>query len=423
MRSSVLPIVILMGLAGPAIAASDHGLGDGSFTDNTDLLRQGFGPDALTYPLDDMAPGEVWTPYFDVDWSVALRGSYTRTLTGERMEALVAPSLSLTRQGNRYLLELAANAEFIKQFDGGTRFSTLSGSSSLDYLLDRLSTVSLDTSFSLSQDEPGTPGEITDVVTQPIVFDGEANVGLTRQFGRFDLGLRGSIARTSYGPTTLSVAPFTEDNSELDSWNTGAGLRLGFEATPVLTPFLDLSVSRDSFDKVNAALGVRPDATSSIVRAGIAANWGEALEFEASGGMVLRKFEAASLPPISSTLYDMSLRFTPDTDWEFTAEFATELAPPGIDETGSATLTYDASASVAYAINDWLGVRGSAGWRSASEIGTTIVTNRYNWGAGLDYAINPHTSLSADYAYQWSETKPEPAEMAHRISLGITIVN
>ncbi|MEO8683773.1 MAG: hypothetical protein ABI414_02915, partial [Devosia sp.] len=95
-------LVCALALGGPATAQSMPGDGDGSDTDNQRLLP-GVYPAAPVEALPADFPGlrEPYDPFFNIDWSVALRGAYTKTGDGEQFEVILAPSVSLDHEGSR----------------------------------------------------------------------------------------------------------------------------------------------------------------------------------------------------------------------------------------------------------------------------------------------------------------------------------
>ena len=431
------------GMALPAMGASDHGLGDGSASNNPDLLRQGYEAAPTAYPetyevLQCGGCGEVvyvprpgfnpaqrepHDPYFDIDWNLSLRGAYVHTTSGERFEALLLPSVALTHTGNRWALNFAASAELVKPITSGElRVAALRSSGGFDYALDQLTLLSATAALDLTQGPPDEPldlGNPDTVIAAPLALSGAVEAALSRRFGRFDLALRGSLGRTVYGPTTYAAPPVT-DNSDQNFTETGAGLRIGFEATPMLTIFADGSVSRDWFDGPSSALLVSSDATTYAGKLGVSGQWNQVFEAEASVGFALRRFDAARLGEVTATLYDASLTFTPDEAWAFRAAFATSIAPPGPEGSGTARIDYEATAEASYRINAWLKLRASANWRAAELVGSTDSETGYGFGLGAEYQLNEHTALTADYGFSHAEITPDPAEDAHRVTLGVT---
>lgn len=406
-------------LAAPALAAGDHSLGDGSDTDNERLL-------AGVYPADPVLTSGEWLrepydPFFDVDWSVSLRGSYVKATGGERFDVRLVPTLGLEHIGTRSAIALDASAEIVRPSEGGNvdigglRLGLQAG-----YDLDSVTRVTANGNFSLTQAVPGTPGLASDVAVASQTTVGGAEIGVTRQFGRFNVGVTGAAQRHVYGPTTLTTGVVT-DNSELNYWALDGGLRIGFEATPIFEVFGEAGIGRDVFDRPSTALAAYPNATDKTLRGGVTGRWNGILEASASAGIGLRRFDAASLGEVTTHLYDASATFTPDPTWRMTAGFATAVAPPGPNGGGTTRVDYSANAEIAYTVNSWLALRALADWHSTRFVGSTDTETGYGVGAGADYKVNAHTAVSADYGYDHAESTANGVQDAHRITMGITL--
>lgn len=406
-------------LAVPVLAASDHSTGDGSDPDNERLL-----PDV--YPADPVLSSGEWLrepydPFFDVDWSVALRGSYTKSNSGERFDILLVPSASLEHIGTRSAINLDASAEIVRAGDGGAidigalRLGLQSG-----YDLDSVTRVTANGNLALTRATPGTPGLSSTVAIPHQTTSGGFDVGVTRQFGKFNIGLTGAAQRNIYGPTTLTSGVVV-DNSEQNYWALDSGLRVGFQATPIFEVFGQAGLGRDIFDHASTALGVHPNATDTTLEGGVTGRWNDILEVTASAGVGLRRFDAAGLGDVVTQLYDAQVTFTPDPTWRMTAGFATTVAPPGPDAGGTTRVDYAANAEVAYTVNSWLALRALADWYSARYAGSPNTETGYGFGAGADYKVNAHTSVSAEYGYDHSESTANGVQDAHRVTVGLTV--
>ena len=408
-----------MCLVAPALGASDHSLGDGSETDNERLL-----PDV--YPADPvLASGEglrePHDPVLDVDWSVALRGSYTKTISGERFDIRLVPTIAAERIGTRSAVRLDGNAEIVRPSAGGNidisglRLGLQSG-----YDLNSVTRLSANGELSLTRAIPGSPGLASDIAVAPQTFAGEADIGLTRQFGRFNVGVTGAAQRHVFGPTTLTTG-VVSDNSEQNYWALDAGLRVGFEATPIFEVFGKAGIGRDMFDLPSTALLTYPNATDATLEAGVTGRWNGILEATASAGVGLRRFDAAGLGEVVTQLYDAEVIFTPDPTWRMSAGFATTVSPPGPNASGTTRVDYSANAEVAYTVNSWLALRALADWNRARFVGNADTEAGYGFGAGADYKVNAHTALSADYDYDHTESTANGLQEAHRVTVGITL--
>ena len=406
-------------LAAPVLAAGDHSLGDGSDTDNERLL-----PDV--YPADPVLDSGEWLrephdPFFDVDWSVALRGSYTKATAGERFDIRLVPTIGLEHIGTRSAISLDASAEIARPSEGGNiDISALRLGLQAGYDLDSVTRFTANSNFSLTQETPGTPGLASNIVIAPQTISGGADVGVTRQFGKFNVAATGAAQRNIFGPTTLTGGIAT-DNSEQNYWALDAGLRVGFQATPIFEVFGQAGVGRDIFDLPSTTLMAYPNATDVTLKGGVTGRWNDILVATASAGVGLRRFDAASLGEVVTQLYDAQLTFTPDPTWRMTAGFATTVAPPGPNAGGTTRIDYTANAEVAYTVNSWLALRALADWSSTRFVGSAETATGYGVGAGADYKVNAHTALSADYGYDHSESSTNGVQDAHRVTVGITL--
>jgi hypothetical protein len=400
------------------MAASDHSSGDGSGADNERLLPG-------IYPADPvLANGaslrEPYDPFFDVDWSVALRGSYTKSTSGEHFNVLLVPTVSLDHVGSRSAINITGSAEIVRPTEGQIDVSALRLSGTTGYALDSVTNLTAGGNLSLTRAVAGTPGLASNVAIAPQTTSGGIDLGITRQFGKFSVGLTGALDRNVYGPTTLTDASVV-DNSEQNLWSADAALRVGFQATPIFEVFGQAGLGRDMFDLPSSVLLVKTDATTATLEAGVTGRWNEILEATASTGVALRRFDEASLGEVTTQLYNANVVFTPDPTWRMTAGFATTVEPPGPNGGGVTRIGYGANAEVAYTVNSWLALRALAEWNSARFIGSADTESGYGWGVGADYNVNAHTAVTADYGYDYSDSTANGVQDAHRVTVGITL--
>ena len=403
-------------LVAPALAQAQ---GDGSGTDNERLLPN-------VYPADPVLSSGEWLrephdPFFDVDWSVALRGSYTKSTSGERFDILLAPSARLEHVGSRSAVNFDASGEIVRPSgDGRIDIGALRLGLQTGYDLDSATRLTANGNLSLTRATPGSPGLADTIVIAPQTTSGGFDAGITRQFGAFNIGLTGAAQRHVYGETTLATGAVT-DNSEQNYWALDSGLRVGFQATPIFEVFGRAGLGRDIFDRPSTALAAYPNATDVTLEGGVTGRWNDILEVTASTGVGLRRFDVAGLDEVVTQLYGAQVSFTPDPTWRMTAGFATNVAPPGPNAGGTARVDYSANADVAYTVNSWLRLRALADWYSTRYAGSTNTETGYGLGAGADYKVNAHTALSADYGYDYAESTVNGVQDAHRVTVGVTL--
>jgi hypothetical protein len=412
-----LALLAALGLSGVAMAQDFNPLGDGSDTNNADLLRD---PTTGCENCDPIPPHEWGAPPFKLDWSLALRGAYVRDKNGDHFEALVVPSVTFTHEFLRGTFNFNADAELSKSTVEDYRVNALRIGLAGEYQLNADTTISGEANLNYSQGSAGAPGTASNVAIAPRFVSGDASAEVTHDFGLLTVGLRGDAERTVYGPSTLSGGALS-DNSDQNTWQFGTGLRIGYKVTPILTAFVDGSAGYQMYDLASPTYGAKLDAADYAVRTGLAAKWNEVLEAEASVGVGLRRFTETGFSDIVSQLYDASITFRPDETLEFRGALATTVGAPGPDSGGTARIEYAVTGDVGYQVNPWLKLRGNAGYSYAILADTTDIETGYSVGTGADYLLNEHVTVTADYVYANSTSAPDPAEEEHRVTVGMTL--
>jgi hypothetical protein len=410
-----------LAMTGPGLAQSPFGNGDGSDTDNQRLLP-GVYPAAPMEPLPIDFPGlrEPYDSFFDVDWSVALRGGYTKSNNGEQFDVVLAPSASFEHAGSRSQIKFDASAEVDQPVDGQIDVSALRLDLSTSYALDSATTLDANADLSITRDRPDAPGLANGITQAPQTIVGSVDGGVTRQLGRFKVGVTGAVTRSLYGKTSYADGSVA-DNGEQNLWTVDGGLRLGFQATPIFEIFTQANLGREMFDHPSSVLLLKPDATNTSIKVGVAGKWSEVLSAEASVGLGLRRFDAASLGEVKSHLYDARLVFNPDPTWRFSAGLATTVAPPGPNNGGLTKVEYAVNADVNYTVNSWLVLRALADWTASSFDGSSNIEKGYGYGVGADYSVNAHTALTADYGYERADKVDDGPKDSHRVTVGVTV--
>lgn len=408
----------LAAFALPALGADDgfNPLGDGSEFNNSDFAR-----DTTSGCENCLAtPPHDWNePAFDLDWSLALRGAYVQATGGSQFEASAVPSLTLTHDFLRGSYAVSASAEITRSSTEEARIAALRAGFSGAYQLDEATGLTGKANFALARASASAPGTLPGIAVQPLVVTGDAEGAVSREFGPLVVSARANAGRSVYGVTTMADTSLI-DNSAQNNWVAGTGLRVGYRVTPILTAFIDGSVGYQWYDAASPLYLVKLDAMDLEGRTGLSAKVNDVLEAEISIGYGQRRFLDPSLGTSGSMLYDASLTFRPDETVEMRGAFSTSFGAPGANSGGTARLEYAATGDLSYRVNPWLRLRASAGWRYAEQLGTTTTEMGHNAGAGLDYLLNEFATLTADYAYSWSQTTPNPAQDEHRVTLGVT---
>ncbi|MCS6759176.1 MAG: outer membrane beta-barrel protein, partial [Candidatus Devosia euplotis] len=100
----------------------------------------------------------------------------------------------------------------------------------------------------------GTPGVASNIATAPQTISGGGNLGIARQFGKFNVGVTAAVNRSIYGTITLTSGNAV-DNSDQNAWALDVGLRVGFQLTPIVEVFGKAGLGFDIFDQQSSTLG------------------------------------------------------------------------------------------------------------------------------------------------------------------------
>lgn len=392
----------------------------GSTTANpADRLRPGIYPAQPVPPA--FAVGGAEAGEAPLDWSVGLRGTYSHTGDTGNYVLRLSPQFTYGLAGTRTDTVLAGGVEIARQSNSDELTLTAASIGATGTLaIDSVTQATGSIGLGYSRDLPGSPGLANGVIVPPEIATGTLGLGVTRQFGKFNLGLDGGLDRTVYGATTRSDTGVT-DNSDQNHWSGNTGLRLGYQITPIIEVYGRAELERDVFDQPAAATGIYANATNHILRAGVEARWNSIWSANASIGVGQRVFDAESLGEITAQLYSANLTYSPNATLRLNLGLDSTLAPPGADNPGSARIEHALLADAQYIANSWLRLRASAGVSTSELVGAATTENRTSLGAGADYLFNSHASLNADYGFTKRDNSASGQTDTHQVSVGITI--
>jgi hypothetical protein len=272
----------------------------------------------------------------------------------------------------------------------------------------------------LSQEDPGSPNIDATVAEAPDLRRTGTTVGLTHQFNRLEATLRGTFDRTTYGDSLLTNNT-TVSNADRAFNQTGASLRLGYEVSPGVRPFVEAGLDRRRFDLPVDSGGVARGSDGMTLRGGSTFEISRLLTGEASLGLVTRDYDDPTLPRLRGTLLDASLVWsaTPLTRVTFTARTAVEdSTSPGV----SGILRRDIGVAVEHAFRRWL--TGTASLTAGFDDfrGTDQDERRLNATLGLTYRASRTVSVRGEFRQDWlTSTAPGRDYTASAILVGLRL--
>ncbi len=371
-------------------------------------------PTTVLYAPD---PVHEW----DVAYALGISGAYVVSNGSEQTQLVLSPSLALSRQGNAQEFSLGAEAEFVASDGSESRFSSGTLDASFTHRLSPSAALSFDAALGISQDDAtGLSVEDASVTSAPVTVTGDLALGYDQSFGPLSLGTELTYSRQWVGPTGLSSGAEI-DNSDSGLTSYGSVLRLGYALSPVVEAFGSASIARDDYQAADPDLGGSRSSTQYALRAGLSAQWGNGLSAEVSAGSGWRDYDADSVADAQTWLYGAALAYAPNSTTQLRAAFDTALAA-GSGSSGAST-AYTLSLGIDHTVNPWLVLRAnaSAGWDVPAD--GSAVSRSYDAGVGADIVINPNASSVLDYSYGLREDPDADLSVRdeHRISAGLTL--
>src|SRR5829696_2823468 len=250
--------------------------------------------------------------------------------------------------------------------------------------------------FQLDTQRPGSPDLNAAVTERPLVTTAGTALGVTQRFNRLLVGLRGTVDRTVYEDAHLTNGTIL-DQSDRDSNQYGLRLRVGYELTPGVIPFVDVLADRREYDQRIDNSGFRRSSDGVGVRAGSTFEITRTLTGEASAGLQQRSYEdprLRDLRPARRRRADL-VGDTPDDG----ASQGPELDRRALANSNG-TLTQSARLEVQHDLRRNLSLTGAAGVTVSDYQGVALKDETFTVGARLDYKLTRSVVLRASFTHE-----------------------
>ncbi len=445
--------------------------GDGSFTNNPDLLRGSY-ETGCYYPaicgglLDDsygkniippsnnnkqskitpppippnvaqrpraeplsLLAGELPIEYYQLntapanaklDWALNLRGAYVKDYNGERFETILTPSANFLYQTRAGQYNLSGQFDLVKASDSDFRLANANANFDAVIKNSKNSSISFGANAQISQQDPNDTGLASNIVSPPTILDFGAKGAFEKKFAKLTTRLRFGFNRSLYSTTGLADGTW-QDNSARNNYSYIAGLRLSQEISPIISAYADFEARRNIFDIASTSgLAVTQNNWNFVARGGLQGKWGEFLQADISAGYGFTKFDSASLSEGSAIIADANIKYKTTKGLELSANFNSDISTPDPTMGASLRTAYSLGLSAKYQVNDWLIARASANGNWASYVGIADIERNYSANIGFDYLFNRHINLSGDYIYQISNSTNIGKQDSHRFEFGVS---
>jgi hypothetical protein len=282
------------------------------------------------------------------------------------------------------------------------------------------SRIELEGRAALTTDDAGTPDAVTSARRPPHVYTTEGSARFVQQFNRVELGLRGTVERSTHQDAKL-LSGATLDLSDRDYTSYGVALRGSYETMPGVKPFVEAGLDRRVFDHRIDFTGVRRGSDGMRLRGGLEFARERVLSGEISAGYAWRDYEDPSLREISGLIFDASLV------WRATGlTIVTLKANSEIGETmltgASGAFHRKASITIDHAFRRWLIGTAGIGYGIDDYDGAGRRDDRLELAAGLTYYFNRHAALKGEVRHErLRSTVPDADYTANIFMLGLRL--
>jgi hypothetical protein len=374
----------------------------------------------MCVPSMALAAGAAKSGNVPLDWNVSLRGQYTVDGTGGHYKTIVAPEATLSLGGPTGNNAFSAGGEISVDSTGTAAIDELHATAHSEDAFDEDTSLTQDLDLTLEQLLPTDSTLPVGTTVAPLEFTGKAQAGVRREFEPFYVTGTGSVTRFIEGPSTVGGS--SVDNTSKSYWLANAGLRLGYEITPLMSVFVDGQQNYQKFDAPDPTISTYLDGATTTLQAGVAVKNENYFSAEASAGWAWHNYTDGALTDRGAWVYNANIDFSPDDALNLGGSVNTIIAPSTLVP-GDTDVQTAVAANVGVKVGEGVKLRGSADWSQTNTVGTGQISNGYSVGTGLDFSPSAQTVWSADYLVKHSFVPPGPATDSQAVTLGIKVLN
>lgn len=328
-------------------------------------------------------------------------------------------NLSLTSDWARHALTVTGEGTYERNISGSGATKPegrIDGDLRLDFADDTIGHVT--GGYAFEREDTNDPNAVSGAATQAGVNRYTGGASLERDLGI----LRGTAAiaatRTVYGNARLTDGT-TFSLAERDRTAVEGRLRLGYEISPALIPFIEATLGKARYDNELDASGYARSSDSYGGRGGVQFDFGEKLRGELGVGYAVVDYEDTRLRSLEALTADGSVIWSPHRGTDVDLGLRTTVqdsTTPG----ESGWIDYQLSSGLSHLLRDDLTGRLTA---STTLRDFRNTRDELNWqlGAGLIWNINRYFDITANVGYEHTDSAAGADSNLVRAGLGISL--
>ncbi len=362
---------------------------------------------AHSEPEDPYAPLGVQTGAFTLFPAIELIGGYDTNPAhapggGGASLYSVAPELQMRSNWSRHELKADLRGSYTGYSPEATpTLSRPNFNGKVDGRVDvtRDTRIDLATRLLVATDNPGSPNLQPGLAKLPVFTTFGGSGGVTHQFNRFELGIKGDVERTVYQNSTLTDGSTASNADRQYNQYTGT-LRGGYEMTPGVKPYVEVRADTRVHD-LNADISkYQRDSKGLTGTIGTTFELTRQLTGDVGVGYTRRNYEDPRLEQIKGLIVNGSLIWTASaltTAKLSAASSVGESTVPGV----SGQLSRDIGLQVDHSFRRWLIGTIKIGFGLDDYVGMDREDKRYSAGVGLTYKLNRSVQIKGEFQQNW----------------------
>lgn len=349
---------------------------------------------------------------------------YERNSAGNRSESTLYSSTqlkgTLASDWSRHELAVTSQGTWENVLSGnGNEGSGADIGAELRLDLSDLTVARLSAAYSFSREDPDNDEAIEDAATQYGIHRLDAGASVERDFGllRGTVGVKG--VRWMHTDATLANGDHLSQSYR--DRNLGeVSLRVGYELSPALIPFVEASVGRLQYDQDADPSGYERSANIYAGKVGIAADFREKLKGEIGIGYTAEQFDDSRLDDLNALVLAGNVSWSPRYGTDVSLDLSTSLDPSSSPGTSGAVV-YETKVTVTQQLRDRLvaSLSGATSWTKYPDLDNADSTE-YSANAELSYEINRYLALVAGLGYEYTARESAIDDDTWRATVGIT---
>jgi len=233
--------------------------------------------------------------------------------------------------------------------------------------------------------------------------------GVFRQMERLSLRVAGTAQHLDYRDVpfvTGSGAINIINNDDRDRWQYAGGVRLGWEASQRIEPYLQVAFDNRVYDIVPDDLGYQKNSTGQRYLAGVRWNVPRKVKLDAFGGYMTQDYKDTRLNSVDAPLYGAALlwamgertTFSAYVDRTIEETTVTNTPSPGVVLVASSYLNTYASAGVTHRFTDRFSGRVNGSWSRVDYQGFSRTDDYSSGTVGLLYKLHRYLYIDVSFS-------------------------